>query len=166
MAIMARRTGAGRAISGRGSQRSPCRGQTANRWRGLTAAAPRGFRSLGVASIAKETTRPPSPSRRFHYDQNRTMLLRLTSCGSDWRAGGGGRVSLSGVPTPYWLTFRCQHLFPESAGADGRAEQGICARQRLGAKGRTPFLPQLWFHGVLVRGICSGPYRHRLWCVR
>ena len=36
----------------------------------------------------------------------------------------------------------------------------------LGATDRTPFLPRLRFHGVLVRGICPGPYRHRLWRVR
>ena len=47
-----------------------------------------------------------------------------------------------------------------------RAEQGLRARQRLGAKDRIPFLPRLRFDGVLVRGIIPGPYRHRLWCVR
>jgi hypothetical protein len=72
---------------------------------------------------------------------------------------------LHGVPTPDWLGLWRRHLFPERAGPRRGAEQGLRARQRLGAKDRTAFLPRLRFHGVLVLGILPGPYRDRLWRV-
>jgi len=107
--------------------------------------------------------RPPAEP---DHDQDRALLLRLAARGSDRRAGARGRVSLHGVPAPYRLALWCQHLFLEGAGAHRGAEQGLRARQRLGAKDRTPFLPQLRFDGVLVRRICPGPDRHCLGCVR
>ena len=81
------------------------------------------------------------------------MLLRLAARGDDRRAGIRGRVSLHGVPTPDRLALWRQHLFPERAGADQGADQDLRARQRLGARDRTTFLPQLRFYRVLVLGV-------------
>ena len=43
------------------------------------------------------------PKREFDNDQDRALLLRLPACGGDRRAVVCGRVSLHGMPTPYWL---------------------------------------------------------------
>ena len=58
---------------------------------------------------------------------------------------------MHGVPTPYWLGLWRLHLFPETVGGRRGAEQGLRARERLGAKDRTAFLPRVRFHGVLVQ---------------
>src|SRR5262249_4826724 len=106
------------------------------------------------------------PKWEFDDDQDRALLLRLAARGGDRRAGVCGRVSLHGVPTAYWLALLRRHFVPERAGAHRGVEQGLCARQRLGATDRNSFLPGLRLLGVLVRGIVPGLCRHRLWHIR
>src|SRR5215469_11470441 len=66
----------------------------------------------------------------------------------------------------YRLSLRRQHLFVKGSGVHRGAEQGLRARQRLGAENRTSFLPRLGHLGVLVRGVPPGPCRYRFWHVR
>ena len=82
--MTARRTGAGRTISGRASPRSPCRAatptcwgrMTANRRRRLMAATLPGSGSSSAASIPMGPSRPPSRCRRD--DPVRLHLKRIS----------------------------------------------------------------------------------------
>jgi Glutathione-dependent formaldehyde-activating enzyme len=74
-------------------------------------------------------------------DQDRPLLLWVAARGGERRTVALWRLSLHGVPTAYRLGLRRQHLFPERAGAHRGAEQGLCARQRLGRKIEFHFCP-------------------------
>src|SRR6516164_5337921 len=102
-------------------------------------------------ALSKARSTGDRPKWEVDDDQDRALLLRLAARGGDRRACVCGGVSLPGVPTPYWLAVWRQHLFRERAGAHRGAEQGLCARQRRGAKDRNSFLPRLRLLGILVR---------------
>jgi hypothetical protein len=65
----------------------------------------------------------------------------------------------TGAPFGVSAYFPKEHLRTEGP------SKAYLRGKRFGAKDRTPFLPSLRFHGVLVPGSGPGPYRHRLWRV-